>query len=658
MISATALVTTFLLLPVASGSSERPTRPPDTTRNPLDALTSREITSAVAALRAADHVDDDTLYSLITLREPPKTEVLEWKPGKTLPRRAFVIARRGALTFEAVVDVDRSEVESWKAVPGAQPSIVAREFEAAERIVKSHPGWRAAVAERGIVNVDAVVCIPLAAGYFGTTPKPDRRRVKVVCFDSDGVTSFWGRPIGGLVAEVDLDAGKVIELVDSGPAPIPRGAVDLDEASVGTLRAPPARLSVGQPGGPSFVLSGHEIRWQKWSFHLRIDPRVGPVVSQVRYTEGERSRSVLFQGSLSELFVPYMSPDAAWYFRTFLDVGEYGVGHLAAPLVPGADCPGNAVFLDAAMADDHGVPFVKERIACVFERYSGDAAWRHFESVGSVTEVRRRTDLVVRFVSAVGNYDYTFDWIFRQDGTIEIAVGASGIEQVQAVASATLAEEGGRDAATYGRMVARNTVAINHDHFFCFRLDLDVDGPKNRFVRDRLVTKRMDDSGPRRSVWVIDSRTLATENDARMRIDLERPALWRVINPKVKGPLGYPVSYHLRPGLNAVSLLDPDDYPQRRAGFTDYHLWVTPYRADERYAAGAYPNQSEGGGGLPRWTRADRPIRDADIVLWYVLGFHHVVRAEDWPVLPTNWHRFELRPFDFFSRNPAIDLPE
>ena len=140
--------------------------------------------------------------------------------------------------------------------------------------------------------------------------------------------------------------------------------------------------------------------------------------------------------------------------------------------------------------------------------------------------------------------------------------------------------------------------------------------------------------------------------------DLERPALWRVINPKVKGPLGYPVSYHLRPGLNAVSLLDPDDYPQRRAGFTDYHLWVTPYRADERYAAGAYPNQSEGGGGLPRWTRADRPIRDADIVLWYVLGFHHVVRAEDWPVLPTNWHRFELRPFDFFSRNPAIDLPE
>ena len=156
----------------------------------------------------------------------------------------------------------------------------------------------------------------------------------------------------------------------------------------------------------------------------------------------------------------------------------------------------------------------------------------------------------------------------------------------------------------------------------------------------------------------MDSRTAATEADAKLRIHIDKPALWRVVNPNVLGPLGYPVSYQLRPKTNAVSLLSADDIPQRRAGFTDYHLWVTPYRAEERYAAGTYPNQSRGGDGLPRWTNADRPIENTDLVLWYTIGFHHVVRAEDWPVLPTSQAEFELRPFDFFERNPALDLPK
>ena len=62
-----------------------------------------------------------------------------------------------------------------------------------------------------------------------------------------------------------------------------------------------------------------------------------------------------------------------------------------------------------------------------------------------------------------------------------------------------------------------------------------------------------------------------------MRISLEKPALWRVINPSSKGPLGYPASYQLKTKSNAVPLLSPDDFPQRRAGFTNHHLWVTPY---------------------------------------------------------------------------------
>ena len=141
-------------------------------------------------------------------------------------------------------------------------------------------------------------------------------------------------------------------------------------------------------------------------------------------------------------------------------------------------------------------------------------------------------------------------------------------------------------------------------------------------------------------------------------MSMEQPEIWRVINPSVKNALGSPVGYELMPGDNAMSLLLPEDYPQQRAGFTDYQIWVTPYRDSERYAAGDYPFNSQPGQGLPSWTKANRLIENTDVVLWYTLGFHHVPHAEDWPILPTVWHEFDLKPVNFFSRNPALDLPK
>ncbi len=188
-------------------------------------------------------------------------------------------------------------------------------------------------------------------------------------------------------------------------------------------------------------------------------------------------------------------------------------------------------------------------------------------------------------------------------------------------------------------------------------MDLDVDGQQNTFIQEQLKPQRVESENGRKSIWVLDSRTAETEEAAKTVIDSQTPTLWRVINPNVQGSIGNPVSYELKPGSNTISLLSPDDLPQQRAGFTDHHIWVTPYDSQERYAAGTYPNQSAGGEGLPTWTSANRPIENTDLVLWYTLGFHHAPRAEDWPVTPTIWNEFELRPFDFFDRNPALDLP-
>ena len=626
--------------------------------HPMDPLTTEELSAVTMTLAKENLVGATDLYSLITLEEPPKEEVLKWRPGDPVPRLAFAIVKKGPETFEALVDTIRGKVLSWKQVEDVQTGLLPTvEWNLVQTIVRGNQEWQAAARKRGIENFREVICVPNTVGYFGIAEEEGRRLVKVVCYSSSGSNNYWGRPIEGLIAVVDLNARELVRLIDTGVVPVPTAPVDFDENSVGSLREAPNPISITQSEGPSFKVAGHMVDWQKWQFHFRMDPRLGPVVSLVRYNDNGNLRSILYQGSLSEMFIPYMDPDVGWYFRTFMDAGEEGMGRMAVALQPGLDCPANAVFFDAAFADDQGKPYTQANAACLFERYAGDIAWRHYDSVTGQNEVRIQTDLVLRSISSVGNYDYIFDWIFRQDGTIKIALGATGIPLVKAVGSRTLAEDqSGLDTA-YGHQVTDNTVAINHDHFISYRLDLDVDGQQNSFVYEPLTPERLDGQSPRKSIWVLDSHTAATEEDAKLQINIQRPALWRVINPNVIGPMGYPVSYQLEPQANAVSLLSPDDFPQQRAGFTDFNLWVTPYNPQERYAAGTYPNQSKGGGGLPAWTNANRPIQNTDLVLWYTLGFHHVVRAEDWPVLPTTWSEFEIRPFDFFQRNPALDIP-
>jgi primary-amine oxidase len=621
--------------------------------------------SLLEALRAAGHLDDETRLSVVTLQEPAKSLVWDWAAGDPLPRSAFAVVRRGPRTFEAVVDLTAETVTSWKEVEGIQPSFLMEEFKAMDSEVRTHPDFIQAMRRRGITDFTFIECQGGPPGYFGLPEEEGRRVAYVGCEDVRGVRNTWTRQIEGLTVVVDLNERSVLRVVDEGPVPVPTVTAEYDEESVGPLRRIDEPIVVSQPLGPGFNLDGHQVEWDNWSFHVRPDQRVGLVVSTVRYREGDQARPVLYQGHLSEIFVPYMDPSFSWYVRNFLDAGEYPVGGLGKPLEAGVDCPDYAHYMDYVVIQDNGRPRPVENIACIFERYSGDVAWRH---LAESPEGRPKRDLVVRFAAVLGNYDYIFDWIFQQDGSIHVRVGATGIAEAKMVSSRmTLAdasqgsngeseEESSAAPDAYGRFVAENVVAVNHDHYFSFRLDLDVDGPVNSFQRDGLRTVPLPESHPRRSIWQVDARVARTEGEAMLNIDLKRPALWRVISADRRNHVGYPTSFQLRPGKSIETLLTEDDYPRRRAGFIDHHLWVTPFQPEERYAAGMYPTLSKPGQGLPEWTESNRSIEGTDIVLWYTLGMHHVVRAEDWPVMPVAWNGFELRPFDFFDSNPALNL--
>lgn len=626
--------------------------------HPLDGLSAREHWAIYDGLIASGKTDSSTRYLYVALHEPPKAEVLGWKAGQPFRREGFVHLVQNGKGYEAVVDVASKKVLDWREVPGRQYMATAAEEEVAEELVLKDSRIREAIRRRGITDFTQVGCGPVNEGYFDLPEERNHRVVRVVCGNDRGRFSGYGETFEGLVAVVDLTDRRILRVLDSGVRP-PSGPIgDHDAEAVGKTRAPGNPIVVSQPTGPSFVLTGHEVAWQNWKFHFRVDPRRGIVVSLVRYTDGGTDRSILYQGSLSELFVPYMDPDEPWGYQGYFDLGSYPavIGGAASTLEPGLDCPAHATYFDAVTVLEKGRPIERARGACLFERLTGDPAWRHSRDRGQVVESRAQRDLVLRMFLTAGNYDYLFDWVFQQDGTLRVDAGATGMDQVK---GARVRDASGEtDDDRYGRFIAPFQVGVNHSHFFSFRFDLDVDGTTNTLMVDRLVTERLPASSPRRSLWKVESAPARTERDGMRHSAMGAPEIWRVVNPGVKGAYGDPVGYVIESGHDAATLLAPDDYLQRRAGFTEHALWVTPYQPGELFAAGDYPTASTAGDGLPKWTAADRPIAGTDLVTWVTLGLHHVPRPEDYPIMPAVWHSIALKPTGFFARNPAIDLPK
>ncbi len=626
--------------------------------HPLDALDASEIPTTTAILRAAGHADDNTFIASITLQEPVKSDVLGWERGEPIPRKAKAILRRNAKTFEALVDLTSGKVLSYQEMPGAQAFITFPEILSAIKITAGDPKMQEGFRKRGITDFEKLFCAPRTAGNFGKEIERTKRIVKVDCFDMRDVrTDVFAKPIEGLFATVDLDRGQVLEVTDLGVVPVPGGNSELDPASIGTQReVKPVYQSA--PEGSNISFDGSMVHWQNWSFHLRWDIREGVVVSLVNFKDGDATRSILYQGHLSEIFVPYQDPTAGWYYRNYMDEGDYGFGTTGSLLISGADCPASATFLSPVMANVAGGADTLENRVCIFERSPGEPVWRHYDLFTQALESRPGIELVVRYIATVGNYDYVLDWIFDQKGSITYRGGATGVDSVKGVKAQTVKDETAAEDTAYGPLVSPGRAGINHDHFLCVRLDLDIDGTTNTFMRNQLVPEKLPDPKNGRRIWRTKEEVSKTDTEAKFRLSYEHPAMWHVMNMHKTNALGYPVSYMIHPEANAVPLVETDDPALSRAMFANYHLWVTPYSANERYAAGDYPNQSlPGQQGLPVWTAKSRKIEDTDIVLWYTIGFHHVPSAEDWPVYNLGWHSVTLKPYNFFDRNPALDVP-
>jgi primary-amine oxidase len=630
-----------------------------TNPHPLAPLSADEIRQAAAIVRRDRKIGDTWRFASIELKEPAKAALeggqRNAEGGQRNARETLVVCwnRADGQAYRATVSLTGDEVTSWEHLPGQQPNMTADEWHECDEMLRADPRLAEALARRGITDMSLVLTDMWAYGAALVPERYKHQRIgwSDVWFRGSELGSPYAHHVTGLHPVVDLNTMTLLELEDS----YAQGA-EADPEVMGEYLPSllPMRLrevtplEITQPEGVGFTLDGYQLSWQNWQLRLGFNHREGLVLHQVGYHDSGRLRPVAHRLSFAEMVVPYRDASPDHYRRTAFDIGEWGLGFMTTSLSLGCDCLGDITYLDAVVHDSRGEPRTIPNAICIHEEDSG-VGWKHVDERAGV-EVRRQRRLVVSFHVTVANYEYLVYWRFYQDGNIECEVRATGI-----LVTSHTAAPGSRPA--HGTLVDHGLYAPFHQHFIVARLDLDVDGTANTVYVSDSVPATVGPQDPYGLGLTVRSTPLRTEAEGKQDYDWSTQRGWKIINTNRTNALGTPPGYKLVPSSAFPPLLDPASPAYQRAEVIGHTLWVTPYSEHERWPCGDFPVQSAHDSGLAEWTKADRPIENTDVVLWYVFGIHHLTRPEDWPVMPSDIVSFWLKPVGFFDRNPALDVP-
>jgi len=605
-----------------------------------------EIRAVVDTIKADADLGPGALFGNLDLREPTPTEWRDHVSGKAqLAREARINVshkdRPGV--WMVVVSVPGRTILARSHFPKSFSAFQVEQLLDVERVVKADPRFVEACRKRGISDMTGVCVDSWSGGNFGDPGEEGHMVSYAHCWlRLYANENFYAHPIDGLNVAVDVKTGEVLRIDDHGGPPIPMTDIPYDPEFMPPLRAPLKPYNVVQPEGTSFTLDGQAIAWDKWTLGIGFSPRDGIILHDIRYA----GRSVVRRAALSELVVPYGSPERGHYRKNIFDIGEYGFGKFNHSLQLGCDCLGAIHYLDSHYCGLDGSVITIQKGICIHEEDTG-ILWKHWDFRANRTELRRGRRLVISCVNTVGNYEYAQYWYLDQAGEISFEVKATGIVN-------TMACEPGK-ASRYVTEIAPGLTAPIHQHIFCARLDMAVDGGGNSLVEVNSHAEPMGPSNRFGNGFYAEETVFTTETGRRADSSTHRT--WRIVNPNKHNALGRPVGYRLHATDCVTPMLAEDGPSGIRSNFIRNHVWVTPYNENERYPAGEYVCNSDGSDGLAEVIKQGRGVENTDIVVWHCFGLHHVVRPEDFPVQPCMSSGFALMPSGFFNLNPSNDVP-
>ncbi|KAH8903592.1 copper amine oxidase [Coniochaeta sp. PMI_546] len=632
--------------------------------HPFDPLSIEEIQTAISTVKKAH---GDVTFNVVSLHEPRKAEMQAWleKPDSA-PRPAriadIVVIAPGSKVYDGLVDIKEGKILKWEHMEGVQPIITMEELQAVEHKIRTDPRVIEQCVLSGISASDMhkVYCDPWTIGYDERHGNLVRLQQALMYYrphidDCQYQYPFDFCPIydSGKGEIVDIDIPKVRrplrleEPINYIPAAIEKA---------GGYRTDLKPINITQPEGVSFKLTGREIEWQNWKFHIGFNYREGIVMNNITYNDKGNVRPVFYRLSLAEMVVPYGNPEHPHQRKHAFDIGEYGAGYMTNSLSLGCDCKGSIHYLDAHFPTRAGGVNTIKNAICIHEEDDG-ILFKHSDFRDNSTIVTRARKLIVQQVFTAANYEYALQWVFHQDGTIQPDIRLTGILNTYVMSE-------GEDTHGWGTQVYPGVNAHNHQHLFCLRIDANVDGPRNTvFMVDAVPSDAPVGSAENYygNAFYAKRTKLATTGEAKTDYNGATSRTWDIcntgkLNPHSKKPVSYKLVSREVPGL----LPKEGSLVWKRAGFARHAVHVTKYSDDQLWPAGRHVPQTSGepSRGIPEWIGdGSESVDDEDIVLWHTFGVTHIPAPEDFPVMPAEPITLLLRPRNFFTSNPVMDVP-
>ncbi|GMM28041.1 hypothetical protein DAMA08_007570 [Martiniozyma asiatica (nom. inval.)] len=642
--------------------------PPASPAHPLDPLSVSEIKAVTTIVK--DYFPGRQIsFNTVTLKEPTKHAFLEWKEksGPMPPRVAYyVILEQGIPGVkDGLVDLVNMEVMSVQPLAAVQPILTVEDLVGTEEIIRKDPRVIEQCVLSGVPadKMDQVYCDPWTIGYDERWGSGKRLQQALVYYRSHEDDSQYSHPLD-FCPIVDTEEKKVIYIdipnrrrkVSTAPHAnfYPKDMI----AKYGKMREGITPIDVVQPEGVSFKMDGNVIEWNNYKFHIGFNYREGIVLSDITYNDHGNVRNMFHRISLSEMIVPYGSPDFPHQRKHALDIGEYGAGYMTNPLSLGCDCKGVIHYLDAHFADRAGDPITIKHAVCIHEEDDG-LLYKHsdFRDNFATSIVTRARRLIISQIFTAANYEYCIYWNFLQDGAIRLDIKLTGILNTYLLDDST-----GESAGPWGCRVYPNVNAHNHQHLFALRIHPRIDGDGNSCS----VVDGSAGEAPLGSLenmygnsFYAKSKEFKTVDDSLTQFENGRS--WDIFNPNKKNPYsGKPPSYKLVSFQCPPLFAKPGSLVYKRAPWASNTMQVIPYEEDRLYPSGDHVPQWSGDGdvGMRKWIGDGTDnIQNTDILVYHTFGISHFPAPEDFPLMPAEPITLMLRPRHFFTENPALDIP-